>query len=143
MEYTSEATKNLATVISDGLQGAGKFSVEIQNGDGSPSELGMPPVLEVIRAISSDNVFGIETGERLAKYCLMNKITILKYDGTEIGRVVVNSIDTPWDAYDVLVQYPMALQFIINTCAAGVIKKSIPPRVRPLVPPEAAAGASV
>lgn len=130
MEYTSEATKELGKTISDGVQGAGKFSIEVQNGDGSASEMGQPPVLEIVRAMSESDTMSVGVTERLAKYCLMNKVTIVKYNDAEVGRFIINDIAQPWDSCEVLRQYPLALLFIINACAGDVIKKSIPPRVR-------------
>ena len=141
MEYTSEAVKGLGQIVQDGVQGAGKFSIEILNGDGSPSEMGNPPVLDIVRAMSEDDTMNVSVTEKLAKYCLMLKVTVVKYDGKEIGRFVINDIDASWDNFDVIRQYPLALLFIINVCAGEVIKKSIPPRVKEaLEAPEAAAG---
>jgi hypothetical protein len=128
VEYTSEATAGIGAIIASGIVNAGKFTFEVQNGDGTPSEIAMPPVLEVVQAMSSDDMMSINVSERLAKWCLMNKITIVKYDGDVIGKMIINDINTPWDAYDFLIQYPLALQFIINACVAQIIKKSIPPR---------------
>jgi hypothetical protein len=68
VEYTSEATKDLGKTISDGVQGAGKFSIEIQNGDGSASEMGQPPILEIVRAMSESDTMSVGVTEKLAKY---------------------------------------------------------------------------
>lgn len=143
MEYTSEAVKGLGKTIQEGAQGAGKFSIEILNGDGSPSEMASPPVLDIVRAMSEADTMSVSVTEKLAKYCLMLKVTVVKYDGKEVGRFVINDIDDSWDNFDVIRQYPLALLFIINACAGEVIKKSIPPRVKEaLGVPEAAAGLS-
>jgi hypothetical protein len=143
VEYTSEAVKGLGQIIKDGAQGAGKFSIEILNGDGSPSEMGSPPVLDIVRAMSESDTMNVSVTERLAKYCLMYKVTVVKYDNKEVGRFVVNDMDMAWDSFDVIRQYPLALLFIINACAGEVIKKLIPPRVKEVLSaPEAAAGLS-
>ena len=129
MEYTSEATANIGQTISDGIANSGKFSIKLFKGDASECEIGMPPVKEIVKAINSDNIFDIDISERLAKYCLKDRITSVLYNGVEVGRFIINDIDLPWDAYDIIVKFPLALQFIINVCCAEVIKKLIPPRI--------------
>ena len=130
MEYTTEAIKNLSDDLDTANTHSGKFSFSILNADQTPGEIGMPPVLEILRAMDNDNPYSLDSSERIAKYCLMGKITILKYDDKEIGRFVINDMDNSWDSFDVFRAYPLALQFILNTCAGIVIKKSIPPRIK-------------
>ena len=129
MEYTSEATKNLSAVITAGTQNAAKFSFSLKDNGGSDCEINDPPVLEIVRILSSDDLFNIDSMSQLAKYCLMNRATTIKYGDQIIGSLIINDMNIPWDSYDVLKRYPLALQFIINTCAAEVIKKSIPSQV--------------
>lgn len=129
MEYNVEATKGVSEALKEGTAHSGQFSIIILNSDGTPGELNMPPVLEIVRAMSSDDNFNVTTTEKLARYCLMNKVIRLKYNNEPVGDFVINDMDTPWDAYDPLKKYPLALMFIINVCTAFVIKKSIPPRV--------------
>ena len=129
MEYNVEATKGIASIIKEGVEKSGAFSIVVLNSDGTSGELSMPPVIEIVRAMSSDEGFSTDTTEKLARYCMMGKVVRLKYNNEPIGDIVVNDLATPWDSYEVLKKYPLALMFIINVCTATVIKKSIPPRV--------------
>ena len=121
MEYDSEAISSLSDDLDIANTHSGKFSFIVLNADQSQGEISMPPILEILRAM--DDPYGLETSERITKYCLMNKIVVMKYDGTEIGKFVINDIDNSWDSFDVFKAYPLALQFIMNTCAGLVVKK--------------------
>lgn len=129
MKYGVEATKGLSSIIEEGIKKSGAFSISVLDREGKPGELNMPPVIEIVRAMSSDNGLDTDSMDKLARYCLMNRIIRVEYDNSPIGDIVINGLSTPWDSYEVLKKYPLALMFIINVCAAHVIKKSIPPQV--------------
>lgn len=129
MEYNNDNISTLKDVIQNGVASAGKFSFRIFNENNIECEIKMPPPLEIIRAINADDMYNLDIQERLAKYCLMGRRTVVYYNGQEIGNIVINSLDNNWNDYPVLTTYPLALQLIIEVCTAEVIKKSIPPQI--------------
>ena len=130
MEYTSEATRDLQETINNSIINAGKFSFELFNGDMSPAKVNNPPVLEIIKAMSFETGANLDQMDHLTRYCLLNRIVSVKYNDKEVGRFVMNDLEMPWETQQVFVDYPLALQFIINVCIAEVIKKSIPPQIK-------------
>jgi hypothetical protein len=130
MEYNSSSTKDIKDFIEEGLSNLGEFSFELINGDNSPAKINMPPVIEIIKSLNFEKTLETEQTERLTRYCLLNRIVIVKYNGEELGRFIFNDLDSSWENYQVLVDNPLALQFIINVCISEVIKKSIPPRIK-------------
>jgi hypothetical protein len=123
MRYTQNFVDEVARLSTDfikdtGGNGFSQFSIDIE-------EFAEPPVIEICRCMDSGLPFDAQ--ERLTKYCILGKPVKIYLDDKLLETLIVNKLDDRWDVFKVFVEYPMALQRLIDICVSHITKKYMPP----------------
>ncbi len=120
-EYLTEIKARVAKLSADFVK---EYSFEI---DG---ELGLPPIRDVIRYITSLGESGADDDlqERIMKHSVLHKKVTMFLRGKPAGNpFVINSVADPIDNFDALRENPIGAMMLIQTCLAHVLSKSTPP----------------
>jgi len=132
----------------DNLGPVNEYSFDIRDDKGGDS-LASPPVMEIVRF--SKDIDNDDYRELMTRYCLVKRSVFIKcsrkkkvvtkvadrdvikdvityetLEPVDVGSIQIPDINIIWDSYDIFIDHPLALKFLIDHCVGEILKKLFP-----------------